>query len=249
MKALDRKHHGVRRLDNAIVLMSGGLDSTTVLSYALKHNYSVTGLSFDYGQRHRRELEASRKIAEFYNIQRIVFRIDLRQMGGSSLTGDEAVEEGKLERNEVPNTYVPGRNILFLSVAGAYSELIGAKTIMMGVNSVDYSGYPDCRPGFISSMEQSLQYGLDKKDLKIVAPLQYLDKGEIITMGKKNNAPYELTYSCYNGREKACGKCDSCLLRLRGFMEAGEIDPVPYEAYPEFYSEYLRNKKVWKNNK
>ena len=246
MKDQDRKLHGVRKLDNAIILMSGGLDSTTVLSFAKKNGYNITGLSFDYGQRHRRELESSKKIADFYGIQRLVFKIDLRQIGGSSLTGDEAVEIGKLERKEIPNTYVPGRNILFLSIAAAYSELLDARTIMMGVNSVDYSGYPDCRPNFISSMEQSLQHGLDRSDLKIMAPLQYLNKGEIITMGIKNNAPYELTYSCYNGREKACGRCDSCLLRLRGFMDAGEIDPTPYETYPHFYIDYLRNSKKYK---
>ena len=239
MKALGRRQPGVNTLPEAVVLMSGGLDSTTVLAYALNNGYHITGISFDYGQRHRREMESSEKIAEHFRIKRTVFKVDLRQMGGSSLTSQDSVEEGKLERKEIPNTYVPGRNILFLTMAGAYAQILNINTIMIGVNSVDYSGYPDCRPDFINSMEKSLKLGLDNQQLRILAPLQKMNKSEIISLGKENNAPYELTYSCYNGGNKGCGRCDSCLLRLKGFMEAGEEDPIEYETYPEFYSEYL----------
>ena len=228
----------------ALVLMSGGLDSTTVLAYAVSQGYEVTGLSFDYGQRHRIELESSRRIAEYYGIRRNVFRVDLTQIGGSSLTGDIPVEKGQFGRVEVPNTYVPGRNIIFTSIAGGYADIEGIETIMLGVNAVDYSGYPDCRPEFISSMEKTLRLGLARsQNLSISAPLQKLSKSEIIRMGMKLGAPYELTHSCYEGGEKACGKCDSCLLRLKGFMESGFIDPVEYETYPEFYRKYLENEK------
>ncbi|MGP6207831.1 7-cyano-7-deazaguanine synthase QueC [Cuniculiplasma sp. SKW3] len=229
----------------AIVLMSGGLDSTTVLAYAISEGYDVIGISFDYGQRHRIELESSKKIAEHYGIERRVFKIDLTQIGGSSLTSNIDVEEGKIGREEVPNTYVPARNIVFLSIAGAYADIDDIDTIMIGVNAVDYSGYPDCRPEFISSMERSLRLGLSRRqNLKILAPLQRMSKAEIIKMGMNLKAPYELTHSCYEGGSKACGKCDSCLLRLKGFMESGFVDPIQYEEYPEFYIEYLKEKKL-----
>ncbi|MGP6239661.1 7-cyano-7-deazaguanine synthase QueC [Cuniculiplasma sp. SKW4] len=229
----------------AIVLMSGGLDSTTVLAYAISEGYDVIGISFDYGQRHRIELESSKKIAEHYGIERRVFKIDLTQIGGSSLTSNINVEEGKIGREEVPNTYVPARNIVFLSIAGAYADIDDIDTIMIGVNAVDYSGYPDCRPEFISSMERSLRLGLSRRqNLKILAPLQRMSKAEIIKMGMNLKAPYELTHSCYEGGSKACGKCDSCLLRLKGFMESGFVDPIQYEEYPEFYMEYLKEKKL-----
>jgi 7-cyano-7-deazaguanine synthase len=228
----------------AIVLMSGGLDSTTVLAYAISKGYEITGLSFDYGQRHKIELESSKKIAEFYGINRNVFKIDLRQIGGSSLTDKIEIEKGKIGREEVPNTYVPARNIIFLSIAGGYADVAHIDDIMIGVNAVDYSGYPDCRPDFISSMERTLRLGLSgSHNIQIIAPLQHMSKSEIIKMGMNLKAPYELTHSCYRGGTKACGKCDSCLLRLKGFMEAGYFDPIEYEEYPEFYNKYLQTKK------
>ena len=228
----------------ALVLLSGGLDSTTVLSHALSQGYEVNCLSFDYGQRHSIELESSRKIAEKMKVERKVFSLDLRQFGGSSLTSDMDVEEGKFGREEVPNTYVPGRNIIFLSIAGAIADIKKCEAIMIGVNAVDYSGYPDCRPEFISSMEKSLRTGLAfSSNLKIEAPLQTMSKAEIIKYGMKLGTPYELTHSCYLGNEEACGKCDSCLLRLKGFMEAGYEDPVKYSEYPDFYKKYMENKK------
>ena len=227
-----------------LVLLSGGLDSTTVLSHALSQGYDVTCLSLDYGQRHSIELESSRKIAEKMKVERKVFSLDLRQFGGSSLTSDIDVEEGKFGREEVPNTYVPGRNIIFLSIAGAIADIKKCEAIMIGVNAVDYSGYPDCRPEFISSMEKSLRTGLAfSSNLKIEAPLQTMSKAEIIKYGMKLRTPYELTHSCYLGNEEACGKCDSCLLRLKGFMEAGYEDPVKYSEYPDFYKKYMENKK------
>lgn len=228
----------------ALVLLSGGLDSTTVLSHALSQGYEVSCLSFDYGQRHSIELESSRKIAEKMKVERKVFSLDLRQFGGSSLTSDMDVEEGKFGREEVPNTYVPGRNIIFLSIAGAIADIKKCEAIMIGVNAVDYSGYPDCRPEFISSMEKSLRIGLAfSSTLKIDAPLQTMSKAEIIKYGMQLGTPYELTHSCYLGNEEACGKCDSCLLRLKGFMEAGYEDPVKYSEYPDFYKKYMENKK------
>ncbi len=227
-----------------LVLLSGGLDSTTVLSHALSKGYEVTCLSFNYGQRHSIELESSRRIAEKMGVERKVFSLDLRQFGGSSLTSDIDVEEGKFGREEVPNTYVPGRNIIFLSIAGAIADIKKCEAIMIGVNAVDYSGYPDCRPEFISSMEKSLRIGLAfSSRLKIEAPLQTMSKAEIIKYGIKLGTPYELTHSCYLGNEEACGKCDSCLLRLKGFMEAGYEDPVKYSEYPDFYKKYMENKK------
>ena len=227
-----------------LVLLSGGLDSTTVLSHALSQGYEVTCLSFDYGQRHSIELESSRRIAEKMKVERKVFSLDLRQFGGSSLTSDVDVEEGKFGREEVPNTYVPGRNIIFLSIAGAIADIKKCEAIMIGVNAVDYSGYPDCRPEFISSMEKSLRTGLAfSSNLKIDASLQTMSKAEIIKYGMKLGTPYELTHSCYLGNEEACGKCDSCLLRLKGFMEAGYEDPVKYSEYPDFYKKYMENKK------
>jgi 7-cyano-7-deazaguanine synthase len=229
----------------ALVLMSGGLDSTTVIGYAKSQGYEIVGLSFDYGQKHKIEMESSKQIANFFGITRIVFKIDLTQIGGSSLTSDQIVEEGNLSKMGIPNTYVPGRNIIFLSIAGAFADVYHMDSIFIGVNSIDYSGYPDCRPDFISSMDKTLNLGLASginKRIKIIAPLQELTKGEIIKMGINLQVPYNLTYSCYNGGNESCGKCDSCLFRLRGFMEAGQKDPIKYSHLPQFYQEYLHKK-------
>ncbi len=232
-------------MTKAIVLMSGGLDSTTVATYAKKVGDEILGLSFNYGQRHLIEMRSSENVCQNLGIKRKIIEFDMRQIGASSLTSNIDVAEGNMDRKEIPNTYVPGRNIIFLSVAGAIAETIGAEKLYLGVNSVDYSGYPDCRPDFIKSMENTLKLGLageNSSKLKLVAPLQKLSKCEIVKMGTEYGAPYHLTYSCYRGRTKSCGHCDSCLLRLRGFMEAGIEDPIPYEAYPEFYREFLRDR-------
>ena len=145
-------------------------------------------------------------------------------------------------KSEIPRTYVPARNTIFISIAAAYAETVNASTIFIGANAIDYSGYPDCRPEFFNSMEKTINLGTEygiKNGFAINAPLQYLTKGDIVKLGRKLKVPYELTWSCYNGRKKACGKCDSCLLRLKGFMDANDIDPVEYEEYPDFYKKYL----------
>lgn len=223
-----------------MVLMSGGLDSATVTGIALNEGYELLALSFDYGQRHKIELEKAREIADHYSLEHKIFRIDLTQVGGSSLTSDIDVESGSLSRddNYIPNTYVPSRNLIFITVASSIAEVRGIETIFIGANALDYSGYPDCRPEFFNSMRDTLNKGTKFGTLNgfaLEVPLQYLKKSEIIKLGTSIGVPYKLTHSCYLGKEKACGKCDSCLLRLRGFMEAGIDDPVEYEFLPEFY--------------
>lgn len=231
---------------NTLIVFSGGLDSSTLLSYSIKRGDSVSLLSFYYGQRHSREMISSEAIAKYYGVKRDVFKIDLRQIGNSSLTSEMDVEDGRTERKEIPNTYVPSRNIIFLAIASAYAELTASNNIMIGVNSVDFSGYPDCRPDFISAMENTLRIGTrfgQNNKITIEAPLQYMNKAKIIEMGVSLKTPYNLTWSCYKGGEKACGSCDSCLLRLKGFMEAGYDDPIKYEKYPEFYMKEKKNLK------
>ncbi len=231
--------------DKAVVLISGGLDSPTVLAYALDKGYEVYPVSFDYGQRHIRELQSSEDICNYYGVKLKKIKIDMTQIGGSALTDKIDVPERGLENieKEIPVTYVPARNTIFISLAAAYGETIKANSIFIGANAIDYSGYPDCRPGFFNAMEKTLNLGTElgiTEGFRIMVPLQYLTKSDIVKLGRKLGVPYRLTWSCYNGREKACGKCDSCLLRLKGFMEAHDFDDIEYEAYPEFYSEYLK---------
>ena len=242
----DESRYGeVKHNKRAIVLLSGGLDSTTVLAYALDKGYDVIALSFDYGQRHKKELENGKMVAEYYNVDRKVFKIDLTQTGGSALTDNNIqVPQRKLEEIvSIPSTFVPSRNMIFLSIASSYAYVNRIDNIFIGVNAIDYSGYPDCRPEFITSMQDSINKAL-LRDIKIHAPLIDLSKKEIVELGMKLKAPLHLTHSCYEGREKACGMCDSCQLRLKGFMEACIPDPVKYERYPdwyeEWYEEYLR---------
>ncbi len=229
----------------AVCLLSGGLDSTTALAYALKENDETIALSFRYGQRHSRELEASERVARHYGVRRRVLDIDLGQIGGSSLTDDMPVETRSIDEivDGIPTSYVPARNTIFIALASAYLEKVHGSTLYIGVNAMDYSGYPDCRPEFISSIEDTVNLGTGDgkgKWMHIKAPLQYLTKSEIIRTGLQMGVPYELTTSCYKGGEKACGECDSCLLRLNGFKEAGSVDPAEYEKYPEFYANYLK---------
>ena len=233
-------------IGKAVCLLSGGIDSTTVLAIALSKGYDCTAISFDYGQRHSRELEASARVADHFHVKRHVVRMNLNEVTSSALTGQKDVETRALDHIEasIPNTYVPSRNIIFLSIAASMAESIGANNIFIGANAVDFSGYPDCRPEFISSMEKSLKTGLAfSPGLKIEAPLQEMSKAEIIKYGMSLGAPYELTHSCYLGNEEACGKCDSCLLRLKGFMEADLEDPVKYSHHPDFYKNYMEIKK------
>ncbi|MGC8608767.1 MAG: 7-cyano-7-deazaguanine synthase QueC [Thermoplasmata archaeon] len=234
---------------DAVVLLSGGLDSSTVLAYAISIGYSVHALSFDYGQRHKKELESGKKIAEYYGVDRKVMRVDMRALGGSALTDDINVPERNLETisEDIPVTYVPARNTIFLSIAAAYAETMNSNTIFIGANAIDYSGYPDCRPEYFNAMEKALSLGTKlglERGVEIKVPLQYLSKADIVRMGEKLKVPYDLTWSCYNGEDEACGRCDSCLLRLKGFMEAGYTDPIKYEKYPSFYTDYLKKRSM-----
>ncbi len=232
-----------------VVLLSGGLDSTTTLAIAMEDGCEVSALSFDYGQRHLRELESAKKIAKYYDVNHKILKIDLRSIGGSALTDNIDVPEREIEgiKNEIPVTYVPARNTILLSYALGYAEVIDADRIYYGANAIDYSGYPDCRPAYIRAFQEvarlGTKRGIEGKPIRIVAPLIQMTKAEIIKKGMELGVPYELTWSCYKGGEKACGRCDSCLLRLKGFMEAGYEDPLEYEEYPDFYLEYLRRGK------
>jgi len=234
----------------AVVLLSGGLDSTTTLAIAINDGYDVYPITFRYGQRHNREIESAKKICEYYNLKLKIVDINLREIGGSALTDNIDVPKNRslveISR-EIPVTYVPARNTIFLSIALGYAEVIDADRIYIGVNALDYSGYPDCRPEYIEEFNKlsklATKRGVEGKPIEIVAPLIHMTKAEIIKKGIELNVPYELTWSCYEGGEKPCGKCDSCILRLKGFMEAGEKDPLEYEHYPEFYIEYLKGRK------
>lgn len=225
----------------AVVLLSGGLDSTTVLAMAQSQGYTVYALSFDYGQSHRIELEAATQIAERARVaQHRIVKVDLRSFGGSALTGDIAVPKARSVSeigNGVPSTYVPARNTIFLSLALAWAEVIGAADIFIGVNALDYSGYPDCRQEFIQAFEAMANLATragteDSVRLKIRTPLIAMSKGEIIDAGLALGVDYSLTTSCYDPSATGtpCGQCDACLLRLKGFAEAGRTDPLRYES-------------------
>ncbi len=221
----------------AVVLLSGGLDSTTVLAIARSEGYVPYALSFRYGQRHSVELEAARRVAEAQGVARhVVADIDLRVFGGSALTDDIDVPHHASADElgtEIPVTYVPARNTVFLSFALAWAETLGASDVFIGVNALDYSGYPDCRPEYISAFEQmanlATKAGVEgRQQLRIHAPLIELTKAQIIQRGLALGVDYSLTHSCYDpdAAGHACGTCDSCLLRRRGFAEVGMEDPA-----------------------
>jgi 7-cyano-7-deazaguanine synthase len=230
----------------AVVLLSGGLDSTTVLAIAASSGYQSYALSFRYGQRHSIELSAARRVADAYEVQRhVVADIDLRAFGGSALTSDIDVPKHEsaadLTDDGVPITYVPARNTIFLSFALAYAETVEASDIFIGVNALDYSGYPDCRPEYIAAFENmsslATRAGVDGARTSIQTPLINMSKAEIIRTGLDLGVDYSMTWSCYDPVAEAgvsaevptaCGRCDSCLLRLKGFSEASVEDPVPY---------------------
>jgi 7-cyano-7-deazaguanine synthase len=229
----------VKPSNKAVVLLSGGIDSSTVLALAKKEGFEVYALTFDYGQRHAVEIESARSVAKNIGvIQHIVVRIDLRVFGGSSLTTSLAVpkaREADAMANQIPNTYVPARNTIFLSFALAWAEVLGAHHIFLGVNAVDYSGYPDCRPDFIQAYERMANLatkagvqGTEK--LTIHVPLILLTKAEIIKRGHELGIDYSMTRSCYDPSEsgEACGSCDSCLIRQKGFRANGFRDPIQY---------------------
>lgn len=223
----------------AVVLLSGGLDSSTALAIAIERGFSPHAISFRYGQRHQRELEAATAIAQHYGVtDHRTADIDLRLFGGSALTSDELAvphERSLAEMGHgIPVTYVPGRNLIFLSLATAFAEVIGADDIFLGINALDYSGYPDCRPEFLEAFQTTANLATkagteDGRTLRYHAPLIQLTKADIVREGTRLSVPWELTWSCYEGRELACGQCDSCLLRLKGFAEAGLTDPLRYE--------------------
>ncbi|MBS4022293.1 MAG: 7-cyano-7-deazaguanine synthase QueC [Dethiobacter sp.] len=218
--------------NKAVVLLSGGLDSTTCLSVAHKEGLEVYTLSFDYGQRHGRELKCASKIASHYNVaSHRVLRLE--HFGGSALTDEHIDVPEYQDGSDIPVTYVPARNILFLSYALGYAETIGADAVFIGVSAVDYSGYPDCRPEFITAFQKVIDVGtksgIEGNSIRVITPLISLSKAETIKLATANGAPLHLTTSCYNGREKACGRCDSCALRLKGFEQAGLTDPLEYD--------------------
>jgi 7-cyano-7-deazaguanine synthase len=224
-------------MPRAVVLLSGGLDSATVLAIAIQAGFDVAALSFDYGQRHRVELDAARRVALAAGVeQHLVLPLDLRAIGASALTADIEVPKDALERgDEIPITYVPARNTLFLTFALGLAESLGAHDIFIGVNALDYSGYPDCRPEFIAAFEKlanlATREGVEGRTFKIHAPLMELNKTQIIQKGLALGVDYSLTLSCYDPRGKiSCGHCDSCLLRRRAFAEVGLEDPVAYVA-------------------
>lgn len=222
----------------AVVLLSGGLDSTTVLAIAKGQGFTPYALTFRYGQRHEVELEAARRVAQAQGVaQHVVSEIDLRAFGGSALTADIAVpkdREAEAMAEGIPITYVPARNTIFLSFALAWAEVLGADDLFIGVNAVDYSGYPDCRPEFIAAFERlanlATKAGVEgTQRLKVHTPLIDLSKAQIIQRGTELGVDYGLTVSCYDpSRGKACGRCDACGLRLKGFQEAGLEDPAEY---------------------
>lgn len=225
---------------NAVVLLSGGLDSTTVLAIALSQGFRCHALSFRYGQRHVTELESARRVAETLGAeQHVLAEIDLRTFGGSALTDDIAVPKGRSAEEMgagIPITYVPARNTVFLSFALAWAEVLGSSDIFVGVNALDYSGYPDCRPEYIEAFEQmanlATKAGVEgQQHLTIHAPLMHLTKEGIIRAGLDLGIDYSITQSCYDPDDEgqACGTCDACALRLRGFAAVGVDDPAPYQ--------------------
>lgn len=226
-------------MKKAVVLSSGGLDSTTCLAVAKQMGFELYSMSFNYGQRHRLELQSAEKAASFFGVARhIMVDIDLRQIGGSALTSDIPVPQHRSLKEmdaDIPITYVPARNTIFLSFALAWAEVLGAWDIFIGVNALDYSGYPDCRPEFIEAYRKMASLATksgvtENNSLQIHTPLIQLSKADIIRKGTELGVDYSITHSCYNPAPdgKSCGVCDSCILRLKGFREAGLRDPLLY---------------------
>ncbi len=225
-------------MGEAIVLLSGGLDSSTVLAMAKERGYDVVALTFDYGQKHRRELLSAKKVAESSGVrEHIVIPLDLGRHLRSSLT-QKAMKIPKSRGADdisscIPDTYVPSRNLVFLSIASAIAESRGADAIFIAANAVDFSGYPDCTPEFLKSFQKVLEVGTkagkEGRAAKVEAPLLEMTKGDIVKEALRLKVPIDLTWSCYEGGAKACGLCDSCQLRRRGFSEAGVKDPIEYE--------------------
>jgi len=227
-------------MDRAVVLLSGGIDSTTVLAMAKHQGFAVYAISFDYGQKHRHELEAASRIANHFGVvQHLIVQVDLAAIGGSALTANIAVpKHDAVEQlsSAIPITYVPARNLIFLSLALAWAEVLKAYHLFIGATAVDFSGYPDCRPEFLRSFEQTANLatkaGVSGNRFTVHAPLLNLTKAQIIQTGVKLGVDYSLTWSCYDPQPDgtACGQCDSCLFRKHGFRQAGIPDPTHYHA-------------------
>ncbi len=218
----------------AVVLLSGGLDSATILAQAKAAGFACYSMSFDYGQRHRVELQAAERVAaQLGVVEHKVVGLNLNGIGGSALT-DSSIAVPESPTEGIPVTYVPARNTVFLALALGWTEVLGAHDIFIGVNAVDYSGYPDCRPDFIAAFERvanlATREGVEGEGFRIQAPLQNLSKAQIVEIGMQHGVDYALTVSCYQADEdgRACGKCDSCRLRAAGFIAAGVVDPTRY---------------------
>ncbi|NMY40281.1 7-cyano-7-deazaguanine synthase QueC [Pseudomonas sp. WS 5013] len=218
----------------AVVLLSGGLDSATILAQAKAAGFACYSMSFDYGQRHRAELQAAERVARQMGVvEHKVIGLNLNGIGGSALT-DSSIAVPEAPTEGIPVTYVPARNTVFLSLALGWAEVLGAHDIFIGVNAVDYSGYPDCRPEFIEAFERvanlATREGVEGRGFRIQAPLQNLSKAQIVQIGVQHGVDYGLTVSCYQADDdgRACGKCDSCRLRAAGFAAAGVADPTRY---------------------
>ena len=228
----------------AVCLISGGLDSCITSFIAKDKGFDVYALSFKYGQRHDKELICAKNIGKSVGVvDHIFFNLDIGQFGNSSLTDKKMMPESDHDiskiGSKIPSTYVPARNTVFLSIALAYAETIDADAIYIGANAIDYSGYPDCRPEYLKAFQNmadlATKKGVEGSSIKIIVPLLNLTKSDIIKKGIKLKVPFEKTWSCYIGKEKACGRCDSCILRLKGFKNAGVKDPIFYNYYPDWY--------------
>lgn len=224
----------------AVVLLSGGLDSMVVAALARERGYAVNALTIDYNQRHRCELEAAERIAQVIGaVRHVVLPLDLRRFGGSALTDDIAVPKSGVDTTDIPITYVPARNLIFLSLTLGWAEPIGAHDLFIGVNALDYSGYPDCRPEFIASFAETARLatreGAEGSPFRIHAPLQHWGKARIAREAERLGLDPSLSWSCYDPTEDglACGLCDSCRLRRKGFEEAGVHDPTRYANMPD----------------
>ena len=219
----------------ALVVLSGGLDSTVCASIAARAGDLRLALTFDYGQRHRIELDRARAVAEHFGVEHLVVPIDASQWGGSALTDasvdvPDATDAVDVDGDAIPVTYVPARNLIFLSIAVGIAEVRDLDEVVIGVNALDYSGYPDCRPAFVASFAATaalaLKRGVEGHPVEIVTPLIDLTKAGIVTLGRDLGAPLHLTWSCYRGGPRPCGSCDACVLRAKGFAEAGVADPA-----------------------
>jgi 7-cyano-7-deazaguanine synthase len=219
----------------AVILFSGGLDSTTCLAYAKNQGFDCYALSFHYGQKHSAELNAAKNIAAYFNVTHKIFNLEINQFGGSALTDKNIdVPDYNKENTHIPVTYVPARNTIFLSIALAWAEILNAKNIFIGVSQIDYSGYPDCRPEYIKAFQNlanlATKLGVEENNIIINTPIIDLSKAEIIKLGNSLGIDYSMTVSCYKANDQghACGECDSCALRKKGFAEATVIDPTRY---------------------